>query len=108
MDVDNCSDCLVEKKPLSFLDENRSHAVLYIAMTFLALSVGIVGNVIIVGCFYISKALNKVGNEFLLNMALSDLCVTGVAEPICILGKFRALMLIGLAQIWLNFTYQTH
>ena len=95
MHSDNCTldiDCVVEKRSLSFLESQPSHAIPYIGFTVLALTVGISGNLIIVGCFLISKKLSKVGNEFLFNMALSDLCVTGLAEPMCILGKFNLLL----------------
>ena len=77
----------VESRSLSFLESQPGHAIPYIALTVLALTVGISGNLIIVGCYWVSKKLRKVGNEFLFNMALSDLCVTGLAEPMCILGK---------------------
>lgn len=90
MASDNCTeemDSAQEEPPLSFLESQRSHAIPYIGMTVLALTVGICGNSIIIRCFWISKKLRKVGNEFIFNMALSDLCVTGLAEPMCILGK---------------------
>lgn len=82
------SENLVVRTGESFLEAQPSHAIPYIGMTIIALTVGSVGNLVIVGCFAISKALSKVGNEFLFNMALSDLCVTAVAEPMCILGKW--------------------
>ncbi len=75
----------------SFLDLQPVHAIVYIALTVVALSVGSVGNLLIVACFVVNKALRKVGNEFLLNMAFSDLCVTGLAEPMCVLGESPAL-----------------
>ena len=90
MASDNCTeemDSAQEEPPLSFLESQPSHAIPYIGMTVLALTVGICGNSIIIGCFWISKKLRKVGNEFIFNMALSDLCVTGLAEPMCLLGK---------------------
>ena len=90
MASDNCTeemDSAQEEPFLSFLESQPSHAIPYIGMTALALTVGLCGNSIIVGCFLVSKKLRKVGNEFLFNLALSDLCVTGLAEPMCILGK---------------------
>ena len=90
MRCDNCTeeiDSAQENPSVSFLESQPSHAIPYVGLTILALTVGICGNVTIISCFWVSKKLRKVGNEFFFNMALSDLCVTGLAEPMCIIGK---------------------
>jgi len=34
------------------------------------------------------RGLNKVGKHFMVNLALADLCVSAVADPMCIVGKY--------------------
>ncbi len=82
--ADNSS--LIETS-FSFLHESPSHAIPYIILLCLALSTGVVGNILILVCFILNKAIRKVGNEFLFNLALADLWITSFAEPMCLVGK---------------------
>ena len=63
-------------------------AVFYCACLGVALLIGTCGNVIIIIVTSTTNAMNKVGKHFIINLAVSDLCVTGIAEPMCIVGKW--------------------
>ena len=39
------------------------------------------------------KPLRKVGNYFVVNLAIADLCITGFVNPFSIVGKFIILPL---------------
>ena len=53
---------------------------------------GIFGNIMILMVAGWARGLNKVGKEFMVNLALADLCVTGIAEPMCIIGTFSVFV----------------
>ena len=70
------------------LDSNPEMAIPYLIVVVLAIVAGTSGNLIILGTLLRDKVLRAGGNRFLINMAFSDLCVTMIADPMCILGKF--------------------
>ena len=64
-----------------------SHAIPYIILTGLAITLGVCGNLLTIFIFLRTKSLNKMGNELFVNLALADLWVTGLADVLCLLGK---------------------
>ena len=62
-------------------------AVLYCILVGVALLLGTFGNLIILTVTLTTDAMNKVGKYFVVNLALADLCVAGIADPMCIIGK---------------------
>ena len=63
-------------------------ALCYCLLLGVALLIGTFGNVIIIFVTSTTGAMNKVGKQFIINLAVSDLCVAGIAEPMCIVGKW--------------------
>ncbi|ELT93936.1 hypothetical protein CAPTEDRAFT_83540, partial [Capitella teleta] len=59
----------------------------YLAAVSVALTSGVFGNIFILAMIFSKKNLRPNGYEFMVNLALADLCVTGIADPLCILGK---------------------
>ncbi len=49
--------------------------------------VGTVGNLLVLGAVSTNKQLRNARNSFLVNLAFADLCVTGYADPLSIIGK---------------------
>lgn len=68
------------------LDTNPTLAIVYIVIVGIALLVGTIGNVLIIIIFTVMRRINKSGKEFMVNLAIADLCVTAIADPLCILG----------------------
>lgn len=66
----------------------------YTIMTTIALVLGVGGNVFLILTIMIHKKLQKVGREFVLNLAIADLCVAAVADPLCLIGKKQKLLLL--------------
>lgn len=75
---------MMRTEPL--LDTNPTLAVVYIVIVGIALLVGTIGNVLIIIIFTVMRRINKSGKEFMVNLAIADLCVTAIADPLCILG----------------------
>lgn len=72
-------------KPL--LETDFTLAVIYCCIVGVALIVGVFGNIIIMIITAGTRAMNNIGRDFVMNLAMADLCVSGVADPLCILGK---------------------
>ncbi|XP_021350652.1 melatonin receptor type 1C-like [Mizuhopecten yessoensis] len=51
--------------------------------------VGTFGNLLIIVVSACNKAVNKIGKAFMMNLAVADLCVAGIADPMCILGVVK-------------------
>ena len=68
------------------LESDYILALCYVAVLGVALLIGTFGNVIIIIVTSTTSAMNKVGKHFVINLAVSDLCVSGIAEPMCIVG----------------------
>lgn len=75
---------MMRTEPL--LDTNPTLAIVYIVIVGIALLVGTIGNVLIIIIFTLMRRINKSGKEFMVNLAIADLCVTAIADPLCILG----------------------
>lgn len=74
----------VRTEPL--LDTNPTLAIIYIVIVGIALLVGTCGNVLILMVFTVMRRITKSGKEFIINLAIADLCVTAIADPLCIVG----------------------
>ncbi|WAQ95415.1 MTR1B-like protein, partial [Mya arenaria] len=57
-------------------------ALIYCIVVSVALFVGTFGNLIILVVSITTRAMNRVGRDFVINLALADLCVAAVADPI--------------------------
>lgn len=68
------------------IQTNFSMAVIYVILMVSALSVGSVGNLLILIASVIFKGLRKHGFIFVMNLAAADLCVAGIADPMCVIG----------------------
>lgn len=75
---------MMRTEPL--LDTNPTLAIVYIVIVGIALLIGTIGNVLIIIIFTVMRRINKSGKEFMVNLAIADLCVTAIADPLCILG----------------------
>jgi hypothetical protein len=58
------------------------------ARASVALVIGTFGNIMILLVAGYERGLNKVGKQFMVNLALADFCVSAVADPMCIVGKY--------------------
>lgn len=70
------------------LDTNPTLAIVYIVIVGIALLVGTCGNVLILRIFTVMGGINRSGKEFMMNLAIADLCVTAFADPLCIVGVY--------------------
>lgn len=66
---------------------NPTMAIPYLTAVILALVSGVFGNIFILVMVFIKKTLRHSGYELMVNLACADLCVTGIADPLCILGE---------------------
>ncbi|XP_065921329.1 melatonin receptor type 1B-B-like isoform X2 [Magallana gigas] len=71
------------------LDTNPTLAIVYIVIVGIALLVGTCGNVLILRIFTVMGGINRSGKEFMMNLAIADLCVTAFADPLCIVGVVK-------------------
>ena len=71
----------------SLLESDPTLAYIYLTFVALAIALGTVGNMVIIWVHATNLGLKGKGNEFVLNLAVSDLFVTMVADPMCILGE---------------------
>ena len=90
-----CNETTMEKveayvRPL--LEVDFVLAVVYCCLVGVALSVGTVGNILILVVTAGTRTMNRVGRDFVINLALADLCVAAVADPMCILGRLSCLI----------------
>lgn len=76
----------VRQEPL--LDSDTTLAIIYIVIMGIALLVGTCGNALILLVSAVMRGINKSGKEFILNLAIADLCVTAIADPLCIVGMY--------------------
>ena len=65
-------------------------ALPYLLLMFITTLVAIVGNVLIMAAFCVSKRVSVVGNEFILNLAVADLLIAVFANPFRMLGKYMS------------------
>ncbi|KAK7507795.1 hypothetical protein BaRGS_00000760, partial [Batillaria attramentaria] len=64
-------------------------AYIYICLMSIALLIGSVGNVLILVVIGAMRNLQKTGKIFIMNLALADLCVAAIADPMCIVGVVK-------------------
>ncbi|XP_046363962.1 melatonin receptor type 1B-A-like [Haliotis rufescens] len=64
-------------------------AIIYICILSVALLLGVVGNAIVILVSWLVKSVNRVGKDFIVNLAIADLCVAGFADPMCIIGVVK-------------------
>lgn len=88
LSLNNATVMAVRKEPL--LDTDTTLAIIYIVIMGIALLVGTCGNALILLVSAIMRGINKSGKEFILNLAIADLCVTAIADPLCIVGVYTA------------------
>ncbi|KAL4240588.1 hypothetical protein ACF0H5_001380 [Mactra antiquata] len=80
---------LFESYGKALLETDFTLAIIYCCIMGIALTVGVFGNIIIVVITAGTRAMNNVGRDFVMNLAIADLCVSGVADPLCILGVLK-------------------
>ena len=83
-------------KPL--LETDPILAIPYLVVLTVATFIGFVGNIMLFVTFISDKCNRRVGNEFILNLAIADYCVISVANPLCIIGKY--ILLLTLLHCW--------
>ncbi|XP_062605965.1 melatonin receptor type 1B-B-like [Saccostrea cucullata] len=83
---ENYDNDTIKKGIFPLLQTDTLLAVLYIIITSTALLVGTVGNTLTILVSTVRRDVNKCGKEFVVNLALADLCVTAIADPMCIIG----------------------
>ena len=65
-------------------------AVVYCGLLGVALFLGAFGNLIILFITLTTRVMNKIGKDFLINLAVADFCVAVVGDPMCIIGNIYA------------------
>lgn len=73
-----------------FLKLNPRTAIPTIILTTIASLVGTFGNVMTLLAVKLYKKINNIEKIFIVNLALSDLYVTTIADPMSIVGKFNS------------------
>ncbi|XP_013419181.1 melatonin receptor type 1B-like [Lingula anatina] len=70
------------------IETNPVSGALYVGYVAILVVVGVVSNSVIIGvlAYDIRKKCNKIGSEFLMNLAISDLCVSGLMNPFMIVA----------------------
>ncbi|XP_067671594.1 melatonin receptor type 1B-A-like [Haliotis asinina] len=71
------------------LQDSPTLAIIYICIAATALLLGVIGNSVIILVSLLVKSVNRVGKEFIVNLAIADLCVSGFADPMCIVGVVK-------------------
>ncbi|XP_035828182.1 melatonin-related receptor [Aplysia californica] len=71
------------------IESDFSMAVIYVTLMVIALSVGTVGNSLILLASACVKSLRKSGYIFIINLALADMCVAAIADPMCVIAVLK-------------------
>jgi len=69
-------------------------ALIYCSVVAVALIIGTMGNILILVVSATTRSMNRIGRDFVINLALADLCVATIADPMCILGNIVAFTLL--------------
>ncbi|XP_052268223.1 melatonin receptor type 1B-A-like [Dreissena polymorpha] len=72
-------------------------ALIYCILVVAALCVGSIGNIIILAVSTTTRAMNRVGRDFVINLALADLCVALISDPMCILGELTFILSLSVS-----------
>ena len=75
----------------TLLSTDLPMSLAYIGIMGIALLMGTIGNLFILSCVS-RRIISKVGKEFVVNLAVADLCVAGIADPMCIFGMYMRYM----------------
>ena len=86
----SCSDSYYEYLP-PLWQSDFVVAVIYCTLVGLAFCMGTFGNIIILIITITTRTVKKIGRDFFINLALADLCVSLVGQPMCILGRVYTL-----------------
>ena len=78
--------------PRNLFEVNYPLAVVYVTITGVVSAAGVAGNSFILYVTKKEKNMNQTGKMFVINMALADLCVSVIANPMCIVGKTRLMI----------------
>ncbi|KAH9513095.1 hypothetical protein Btru_035817 [Bulinus truncatus] len=71
------------------VESNFPMAIVYVTLMISALGIGSLGNVLILVSSACFKSLRKTGFIFNINLALADLCVAGIADPMCVIAVLK-------------------
>lgn len=71
-----------------FLTSRPEISIFIVVVLVFATLIGTVGNITTILVFATRKHLRKVENIFMINLVISDLYVTSVADPMSIVGKY--------------------
>ncbi len=81
-------DIQVPSHTKALLETNPAQAIAYLIIMGTVVCLGCFGNASIIATCILDKTLRcMAGTEYLVNLAISDLCVACVANPMCIVGK---------------------
>ncbi|RUS83676.1 hypothetical protein EGW08_008582, partial [Elysia chlorotica] len=70
-------------------ETNFTMAMVYIVLMVTALVIGTAGNLLILVASACLKSLRKTGYIFIINLAAADLCVAGIADPMCVVAVLK-------------------
>ncbi len=72
-----------------YIKDNLGTAVPYLIVATSICVIGVFGNILVLLAMATYDPLRRVGNIFLVNLALADLIVASIADPFSIVGKWR-------------------
>ncbi|KAI8797401.1 melatonin receptor type 1A [Biomphalaria glabrata] len=71
------------------VESNFPMALVYVILMISALAIGSVGNILILASSACFRSLRKTGFIFNINLALADLCVSSIADPMCVIAVLK-------------------
>ena len=96
--MDTVEDTMVENDVKfgrhEFLNTRPEHAIPCVVIIAIASIVGTCGNIMILAVVASKKKLRNVESIFIANLAISDLYVTTIADPMSLVGTYELFMLI--------------
>lgn len=79
----------MEEENKTLFDINFSLATCYVSITLFVSLIGVSGNTFIIYVMRKERNMNADARKFIINMAVADLCVTGIALPMCTAGRYK-------------------
>ena len=70
------------------MELNYTVGVTYVLLAAILTVTGVVGNSVVLYVTSRQKKMNELAKRFIINKAVADLCVSVIANPMCIAGKF--------------------